>query len=46
VKPEDLDVLKRHGYIGEKDDDIIRFAGDEVIPEPKDDEIVIFRSFF
>ena len=46
VKSEDLDVLKRLGYIGEKEDDMIRFVGDETIPEPKNDEIVIFKSLF
>jgi hypothetical protein len=46
VNPEDLDVLKRLGYISEKDDDMIRFACDKVIPELKDDEIVAFMSFF
>jgi hypothetical protein len=35
VKATDLDVMKRLGYIGKKDDDLIRFAGDEIIPEPK-----------
>jgi hypothetical protein len=31
MKPEDLDVLTRLGYIGEKEDDMIRFPGSEVI---------------
>jgi hypothetical protein len=46
VKPEDLDVMKRLGYIGQKEDDMIRFTGSEIILEPKDDEVVVFRSFF
>lgn len=46
MKSEDLDVLKRLGYIGEKEDDMIRFVGDETIPEPKNDEIVILKSLF
>jgi hypothetical protein len=46
VKPKDLDVLKRLGYIGEKEDAMIWFAGDEIILKPKDDEVVVFRSFF
>jgi hypothetical protein len=25
---------------------LIRFAGEEVIPELKDDEVVVFKSFF
>jgi hypothetical protein len=46
VKAEELDVLKRIGYIGRKEDDIIRFVSSETIPEQKDDEVVVFRSFF
>lgn len=46
VRAEDLDVLKKLGYIGEKEDDMIRFVGSEIIPEPKDDEVIVFRSFF
>jgi hypothetical protein len=39
-------VLKRLGYISYKEDDMIRFAGSEIVLEPKDDEVVVFRSFF
>lgn len=39
-------MLKRHGYVGRKDDDMIRFASEEIVSEPKDDEVIIFRSFF
>jgi hypothetical protein len=46
IKVEDFDVLKRLGYIGQKDDNMVRFAGDEIVPEPKNDEVVVFRSFF
>jgi hypothetical protein len=46
VKAEDLDVLKKLGYIGQKEDDMTRFDGSEIIHEPKDDEVVVFRSFF
>lgn len=46
MKLEDLDVLKSLGYIGQKEDNMIRFAGSETAPEPKDDEVVVFRSFF
>jgi hypothetical protein len=46
VKVEDLDVLKRLGYIDRKDDDMIRFSGSQIIPELKDDVVVVFRSFF
>jgi hypothetical protein len=34
------------GYFGEAEGKLIRFAGEEVILEPKDDEVVVFKSFF
>jgi hypothetical protein len=45
VTEEDLVVMKKLGYFGEDEGKLIRFAGEEVIPEPKEDEVV-FRSFF
>jgi hypothetical protein len=46
VTAEDLVVMKKLGYYGENEDGLIHFAGEEVIPEPKDDEVVVFKSFF
>jgi hypothetical protein len=46
VKSDDLVLMKKLGYVGKNDDDLVRFAGDEIIPEPKDDEVVVFKSFF
>jgi hypothetical protein len=46
VKAEDLVLMKKLGYFGEDDDELVRFAGEETIPEPKEDEVVVFRSFF
>jgi hypothetical protein len=46
VKAEDLIVMKKLGYFGENDDELVRFAGEEIIPEPKEDEDVVFKSFF
>jgi hypothetical protein len=46
VKAEDLVVMKKMGYFGENDDELIRFAREEIIPEPKEDEVVVFKSFF
>jgi hypothetical protein len=46
VKVEDLVVMKKLGYFGENEDGLIRFAGEEVIPEPKEDDVVVFKSFF
>jgi hypothetical protein len=46
VKAEDLVVMKKLGYFGENEDGLIRFAGEEVILEPKEDDVVVFKSFF
>jgi hypothetical protein len=46
VTSEDLVVMKNLGYFGENEKGLIRFAGEEVTPEPKDDEVVVFKSFF
>jgi hypothetical protein len=46
IKAEDLVVMKKLGYFGENEDELIRFAGEEVIPKPKEDEVVVFKSFF
>jgi hypothetical protein len=45
-KAEDLVLLKKLGYFGENDDKLVWFAEEEVIPEPRDDEVVFFKSFF
>jgi hypothetical protein len=34
------------GYFGGNDDELIHFAREDVIPKPKDDEVVVFKSFF
>jgi hypothetical protein len=46
VKAEDLVLMKKLGYFGENDDELVRFAGEDTILEPKKDEVVVFRSFF
>jgi hypothetical protein len=46
VLVEDLVMLKKLGYFGEDESKLICFAGEEVIPEPKEDEVVVFKSFF
>jgi hypothetical protein len=46
VTAEDLVVMKKLGYFGENEDGLIRFAGEELVPEPKEDEVVVFKSFF
>jgi hypothetical protein len=46
VMADAMVMMKKLGYIGEAEGKLVRFAGEEVIPEPKDDEIVVFKSFF
>jgi hypothetical protein len=46
VSAEDLVMLKKLGYFGENESKLIRFAGEEVVPELKEDEVVVFKSFF
>jgi hypothetical protein len=46
VTAEDLVVMKKLGYFGENEDGLIRFAGEEVVLEPKEDDVVMFKSFF
>jgi hypothetical protein len=38
--------MKKLGCFGENDDGLVHFAGEEVILEPKHDEVVVFKSFF
>jgi hypothetical protein len=46
VTAEDMVIMKKLGYFGEAESKLVRFAGKEVVPEPKDDEVVVFKSFF
>jgi hypothetical protein len=46
VKAENMVLMKKLGYFGESDDGLVWFAGEEVIPKPKDDKVVVFKSFF
>jgi hypothetical protein len=45
VKAEDLVLMKKLGYFVKNDDELLRFAGDNVVPEPRDDKVVVFKSF-
>jgi hypothetical protein len=46
MSAEDLVMMKKLGYFGETESKLIRFAGEEVVPKPKEDEVVVFKSFF
>jgi hypothetical protein len=43
---DDMVIMKKLGYFGEAKSKLVRFAGEEVVPELKDDEVVVFKSFF
>jgi hypothetical protein len=46
VSEADVPMMMKLGYFGEAEKKLIRFAGEETTPEPKNDEVVIFKSFF
>jgi hypothetical protein len=39
-------MMMKLGYFGEAEKKLIHFAGEETTPEPKNDEVVVFKSFF
>jgi hypothetical protein len=39
-------IMKKLGYFGEAESKLVRFVGEVVVPEPKEDEVVVFKSFF
>jgi hypothetical protein len=39
-------MMMKLGYFGEAERKRVRFFGEETIPTPKDDEVVVFKSFF
>jgi hypothetical protein len=46
VTEDDMPMMMKLGYFREAESKLIRFAGEEVIPEPRKDEVVVFKSFF
>jgi hypothetical protein len=46
VSEADVPMMMKLGYFGEAKRKLIRFAGEETTPAPKDDEVVVFKSFF
>jgi hypothetical protein len=39
-------MMMKLGYFREAEKKLIRFAGEETTPEPRNDEVVIYKSFF
>jgi hypothetical protein len=46
VSEADVPMMMKLGYFGKAEKKLIRFAGEETTPEPKNDEVVVFKSFF
>jgi hypothetical protein len=46
VSKADVPMMIKLGYFGEAEKKLIRFAGEETTPDPKNDEVVVFKSFF
>jgi hypothetical protein len=46
VSEADVPMMMKLGYFGEAERKLVRFAEEETTPMPKDDEVVVFKSFF
>jgi hypothetical protein len=45
MSEDDMPMMMKLCYFGEAESKLIRFAGEENTPEPKNDEVVVFKSF-
>jgi hypothetical protein len=41
-----MPMMMKLGYIGEAERKLVQFVGEETTPVPKDDEVIVFKSFF
>jgi hypothetical protein len=46
VSEANVPMMMKLGYFEETEKKLIHFAGEETTPEPKNDEVVVFKSFF
>jgi hypothetical protein len=46
VSKDDMPMMMKLGYFGEAESKLVRFAGEETTPAPKNDEVVVFKSLF
>jgi hypothetical protein len=46
VSEADMIMTTKLGYFKEADKGLVCFGGEETIPKPKNDEVVVFKSFF
>jgi hypothetical protein len=45
VSEADVPMMMKLGYFGEAKRKLVQFVGEETTPTPKDDEVVVFKSF-
>jgi hypothetical protein len=45
ISKADFPKMVKSGYFSEDEKKVVRFGGEETIPKPQKDEIVIFKSF-
>jgi hypothetical protein len=45
VSKDDVPMMMKLSYFGEAESKFVRFAGVETTPAPKNDEVVVFKSF-
>jgi hypothetical protein len=46
ISEADMPMMTKLGYFGEVEKKFIRFGGEETIPKPENNEVVVFKSFF
>jgi hypothetical protein len=46
VSEADVAMMTKLGYFREAEKGLIHFGGEETIPKPENDEVVVFKSFF
>jgi hypothetical protein len=46
VSEDDMPMMMKLGYFGITERKLVRIAGEETTPAPKNDEVVVFKSFF
>jgi hypothetical protein len=46
VTADDMVMMKKLGYFREAESKLVWFAGEEVVPQLREDEVVVFKSFF
>jgi hypothetical protein len=43
---DDMTMMEKLGYFRESKRNLVRFAGEEITLEPREDEVIVFKSFF